>query len=47
MKDLMVNLIGAVVFSTIGYLSLKNEKSSKVADSLMIRPNESDESEEE
>ncbi len=47
MKDLLVNLIGAVVFSTIGYLSLKNEKSSKVADSLMIRPNESDESEEE
>ena len=40
MKDLLVNLIGAVVFSTIGYLALKNERSSKVADSLMIRPNE-------
>ena len=40
MKDLMVNLLGAVVFSTIGYISLKHEKRSKVADSLMIRPNE-------
>ena len=40
MKDLLVNLIGAVVFSTIGYLALKNERTSKVADSLMIRPNE-------
>ena len=43
MKDLLVNLIGAVVFSTIGYLALKNERSSKVADSLMIRPNEHEE----
>ena len=43
MKDLLVNLIGAVVFSTIGYLALKNERSSKVADSLMIRPNEREE----
>ena len=43
MKDLLVNLIGAVVFSTIGYLALKNDKSSKVADSLMIRPNEREE----
>ena len=40
MKDLLVNLIGAVVFSTIGYLALKNERTSNVADSLMIRPNE-------
>lgn len=47
MKDLLVNLIGAVVFSTIGYLALKNDKSSKVADSLMIRPNEPDGSVEE
>lgn len=43
MKDLLVNLIGAVVFSTIGFLALKNERSSKVADSLMIRPNEHEE----
>ena len=43
MKDLLVNLIGAVVFSTIGYFSLKNDKQSKVADSLMIRPNEHEE----
>ena len=40
MKDLLVNLIGAVVFSVIGYTSIKNEKRSKVAESLMIRPNE-------
>jgi hypothetical protein len=39
MKDLLVNLIGAVVFSLIGYFSLKNEKKSKVAESLMIKPN--------
>ena len=42
-EDLLVNLIGAVVFSTIGFLALKNERSSKVADSLMIRPNEHEE----
>ncbi|WP_034801990.1 hypothetical protein [Eubacterium sp. AB3007] len=40
MKDLLVNLIGAVVFSIIGYTTLKTSKTSKVADSLMIRPNE-------
>lgn len=38
MKDLLVNLVGAVVFSVIGYGTLKFSKSSKVADSLMIRP---------
>ena len=43
MKDLLVNLIGAVVFSTIGYFALKNEKTSRIADSLMIRPNEREE----
>jgi hypothetical protein len=40
MKDLLVNLIGAVVFSLIGYTSLKTSKKSKVAESLMIKPNE-------
>ena len=40
MKDLLVNLIGAVVFSIIGYTTLKTSKSSKVADSLMIKPND-------
>lgn len=40
MKDLLVNLIGAVVFSTIGYTTLKTSKTSKVAESLMIRPKE-------
>ena len=45
MKDLLVNLIGAVVFSTIGYVSLKKSKKSKVADKLMIKPNYPDEEE--
>jgi hypothetical protein len=40
MKDLLVNLIGAVVFSFIGYTALKTSKKSRVAESLMIRPNE-------
>ena len=38
MKDLLVNLIGAVVFSIIGYSTLKYSKESKVADNLMIKP---------
>ena len=38
MKDLLVNLVGAVVFSIIGYSTLKFSKSSKVADNLMIKP---------
>lgn len=38
MKDLLVNFAGAVVFSIIGYTTLKNDKSSKVADSLTIKP---------
>lgn len=42
MKDLLVNLIGAVVFSSIGYVSLKTSKRSRVAESLMIRPNQDD-----
>ena len=40
MKDLLVNLLGAVVFSIIGYTSLKTSKSSKTADGLMIKPRE-------
>ena len=40
MKDLLVNLIGAVVFSIIGYITLKNDKSNKVTDNLLIKPNE-------
>ena len=40
MKDLFVNLIGAVVFSVIGFISLKKDKSNKVTDNLMIKPNE-------
>lgn len=38
MKDLLVNLLGAVAFSCIGYSTLKFSKSSKVADGLMIKP---------
>lgn len=38
MKDLLVNLAGAVVFSIIGYSTLKYSKSSKVAENLMIKP---------
>ena len=38
MKDLLVNLVGAVVFSFIGYSTLKFSKSSKIADSLIIKP---------
>ncbi len=40
MKDLLVNLVGAVVFSCIGYSTLKFSKSSKIAESLMIKPKE-------
>ena len=50
MKDLLVNLIGAVVFSIIGYITLKSSgsstKASKVAESLMIKPNEHNDEEE-
>ncbi len=42
MKDLLVNLVGAVVFSIIGYTTLKFSKSSKVADSLMIKPKDNE-----
>ena len=38
MKDLLVNLVGAVAFSFIGYSTLKFSKSSKIADSLIIKP---------
>ena len=46
MKDLLVNLIGAVVFSTFGYIALKKSKSNKVVDSLVIKPVEGDEDQE-
>ncbi len=38
MKDLLVNLIGAVAFSIIGYTTLKFSKKSAIADNLMIKP---------
>ena len=40
MKDLLVNLAGALVFSFIGYSTLKFSKTSKVTESLMIKPRE-------
>ena len=43
MKDLLVNLIGAVVFSIIGYTTIKHSKSSRVVDNLMIKPKDHDE----
>ena len=47
MKDLLVNLLGAIVFSIIGYSTLKHSKSSRVADSLMIKPKEPDDEDQE
>jgi len=38
MKDLLVNFLGAIVFSVIGYISLKTHKNSAIAESLMVRP---------
>ncbi len=38
MKDLLVNLLGAVVFSLIGYTTLKFSKKSAIADNFMIKP---------
>ena len=38
MKDLLVNLVGAVAFSIIGYTTLKFSKKSAIAESLMIKP---------
>ena len=46
MKDLLVNLIGAVVFSTFGYITLKTSKSFKVVDKLVIMPSEEAQDEE-
>ncbi len=40
MKDLLVNLIGAIVFSVIGYITLKREKGNKVTKNLVIMPKE-------
>ena len=47
MKDLLVNLVGAVVFSIIGYITLKKSKSNKVTENFMIRPKEHAENENE
>ena len=41
MKDLLVNFIGAVVFSTIGYFYVKQEGKGKVANRFIpkVEPN--------
>lgn len=45
MKDLLVNLVGAIVFSVIGYITLKrgSPKANKVAEGFMIKPTDPDE----
>lgn len=46
MKDLLVNLVGAVTFSTIGYFYVKNRDEKNIAGKLMLRvqtPDEVDE----
>ena len=40
MKDLFVNLIGAIAFSIIGYQELKHAKSSRITNSLTIKPSQ-------
>jgi len=40
MKDLLVNLVGAVAFSIIGYSTLKYSKNSAIVDNLMFKPND-------
>ena len=37
MKDLLVNLLGATVFSIIGYITVKYSKDSKIANNYIIR----------
>jgi hypothetical protein len=40
MKDLFVNFIGALIFSIIGFVSLKTKKRSRVVESLVPRTSE-------
>lgn len=37
MKDLIVNFIGAVVFSTLGYIGIKNRENGRIVSSLVPR----------
>ena len=46
MKDLLVNLIGAVVFSVIGYIAAARKGKSRIAVKFIPRVNPSEESEE-
>lgn len=38
MKDLLVNFVGAVVFSVIGYTALKSDRYAAITDKLIWRP---------
>ena len=38
MKDLLVNFVGAVVFSVIGYTALKSDRYTAITDKLIWRP---------
>ena len=38
MKDLLVNFIGAIVFSIIGYLYIKNRDNYKIAEKFILSP---------
>jgi hypothetical protein len=39
MKDLFVNFIGAIVFSVLGYLYIKNRDSYKFAERFIVKKN--------
>ena len=47
MKDLMVNFIGAIVFSVIGYFYVKTRGKGKVASALIPAVMETEHKEEE
>ena len=42
MKDLLVNLVGAIVFSVIGYVTLKKSspRANRIAEGFMVKPND-------
>ena len=47
MKDMLVNCVGAVIFSIIGFFYIKNRGKSKIADSFIPRLREANPEEEE
>ena len=46
MKDLLVNLVGAVIFSIIGYITLKKSspRANRIAEGFMVKPDDPDRS---